>query len=203
MPPLLSLLSRHKDFGGLAVFDVSRHVNLTRFRPCFERLTPRPHGSGRFSDAARYARGGSEFERLPGPRLPTHEEATVHRLLDVFSVASAGCTGPVVIGVEFRRLSPSHHHHLMLAGWSRLGGGTGMVGIACASKDQVTGGLVELCSPVDGNTLAKELSPGFMAVFDDREVDHRISEVAELAAFGRGAGTGALDLIVMSMMNEQ
>jgi hypothetical protein len=184
------MLSSHKDMGALRIYDVRRYVNLTKLIPAFERLVcPRPSCKSNTS-TLRARQEVAQYERLiecgeyvivaPDNQAiyPSDFDAlrTLQRCVEIFAeCADAPDKARVLLQMQRtvalpRKDQPWHDD------WHRRGGGVSKLGVICVTRNNVVGGMNEFRNQ-DGQFLARELSPGFMAIFRDDAVVHRVAEV--------------------------
>jgi hypothetical protein len=128
------------------------------------------------------------------PPLPPQTDAhTVHRLLRIFAHAADLPEGKQDVLLQLQRVTtaPAMPGRPSVDRWHQ--DGVRKVGVFCAARENVVGGLNQFrdssCS-----VLQRELSPGYLAVFSDADVFHRVTEIHS----ADGANEGWRDVILMS-----
>jgi hypothetical protein len=171
------LLSSHPAFAGLRVYDARAHVNVSSFRMAFNRL-----------DAHADAAGQTHAH-------DAHDVVDARAVVRLFrTLAGVSAARPVhVSAVRMRPRTAKGKGHASLAR-------DATVGILCVAREGVTGGLdeFEIAGPSGASVMSirKELSPGFFALYEEREgLVHRTTRLAE---FEGEPGHGYRDVIVVS-----
>lgn len=208
---------------GLKLYDVRAHVNLSRFRPEFARLELDPYvkegfrrkrilwlnhqivgnGSGRrheydlidknvlFQDEkTNPVHGGieREYARIGSWKV---ENGTMKKMLDLF-VKEAGVRDGADMLVQFQRVTclPGAKGQPSVEGWHVDKCET--IGVICVDRENVAGGVSQFKNDVE--CFQTELAPGFLVVFKDKAVMHRVTEIESCD----GINPGFRDVILIA-----
>lgn len=198
----MSLIYSTKANGNLKIFDVRAHVNLQHVVPAFQRLKVDPYipeGYRRKHIAWFKGGKGTHLERLDRstlfqsstinsvhgglvrdyPQIVCNDQV-MYRILDLFlSLTSTPNATEFEVLVQFQRITawPDKQGKPSVEGWHK--DGVDQIGIICVGRENVVGGINQFRNSKDenGEILTKELSPGYMVIFDDDLVYHRVTEL--------------------------
>jgi hypothetical protein len=212
--------SHHQVHGDLRMYDLRGCANLPKLRPAFDRLQVDPYdkdgrrrrhltwferdermctcsgaGDGGFVELPNRSRFNL-VTRSDAPRAypPIDcDRATLVHVLGLFS-ACAGVPPRAQVLVQMQRASTAgSSKQAGTDDWAHVG--ATKVGILCMRRSNITGGLDEFRTPSgDGGVLAREIAPGFMAVYDDPDALHRVTDIAS----ADGASMGVRDVVTFS-----
>jgi len=196
----MSLISYHSNYGNLKMYDTRSVINVHNLKPDFNRLKTDPYVSEGFrkKHLIRLQYENNKFIKLPHAPLfqgseinPTHGNIhreypelkpshieTYRRILTMFVKAGRVPDGGTLL-LQAQRIICSHDliGQPSVEGWHR--DGVEKIGILCVDRYNIKGGVNEFMNSQD-KILQKELSPGFLAIFDDRCVKHRVTPIEPL-----------------------
>lgn len=127
------------------------------------------------------------------PPIQHADGETLRRLLALFTeVAEVPDGARLLLQLQRVTTTPDNVGKPSVEDWHR--DGVRAIGIVVVNRDNITGGINEFRSPDQDVDLRKELPPGFMAVFNDAGVLHRVTDIKSLD----GATMGFRDVILIS-----
>ena len=196
---MVTLFKHVKQMGDLKVFDTRHHINLSRVYPEFARLQTDPylaegyrrkhilwvkpvenryhiHKNNVLYQSKSYNPVHGGLERRYPPIDVRRDPAIVKRILDVF-VECAQVPENHDILLQFQRITtePGNYGKPSVEGWHR--DGVNKIGIICVERNNILGGMNEFKVDDVSPIFQQELPPGFMAIFNDADVFHRVTEI--------------------------
>lgn len=208
----MSLTYTNKAYGNLRVFDVRSHINLQKVIPAFQRLKAEQHTDAHVlqnTTQLQCTRVGcvvNKTANITNIQSIVHDDRVLYSLLDMFitSAYTQPDTDAFDISIQFQRTlvwpddqkmnlvrHPIHPMHPIQGG---------IIGVICVQRENVIGGAHQFntiqTSTSTSDILTKEIPPGYMVIFNDNSVHHRVTklECADQRIF-----EGYHDVIVMTM----
>jgi hypothetical protein len=198
----MALLSRFPKLGQLSVYDTRKELNFKTLVSDFDKLVVDPYVKEGYRKKhilrAKYTKNG--LEKVPLRPLfqskdtnPTHGNIiriypevvsdspdTIDNILHLFIKLTNMPLNETILFQEQRVQCDN-----MLTGlpsvenWHK--DSVSKVGIICVSRENIVGGINQFRVNNDqANVLSKVLLPGFMAVFEDDQIQHRVTPIRPL-----------------------
>jgi hypothetical protein len=184
---------------GLKVYDTRAHVNLTKLRPEFARLAVDPYVREGFrrKHIMWLEKGGEGFNVIERNTLlqdkatnPIHggiervyprieswdrERETMTRLVRMFTDMAGTPDGKEIL-MQFQRITcePGKPGLPSVENWHQ--DRVSHIAVLCVERENVRGGMSQFKNDA-GDFYKTELAPGFMVVFKDADVWHRVTEI--------------------------
>lgn len=204
---------------GLKLYDVRSHVNVTRLRPEFARLAVDPYVKEGYRRKHimwvnhQVAGQGSykrhEYDLVDKQTLfqdPVHggiqraypsvqswklENGVMKKMLDLFVVEARVKDGADML-VQFQRVTcePGRKGKPSVEDWHR--DATDNIGVICVDRENINGGMSQFKNELE--CYQTELCPGYMMLFKDKDVMHRVTDIES----DDGVHTGFRDVILIA-----
>lgn len=198
----MALIAHHKRFGNLKVLDIRTLVNVHQLKPDFNMLTTDRYikDGYRKKHISRFRIKETDYVLMKHeplfqtsktnpihgnierhyPRIHCNHPASLRRILDIFKENANLQDGDTIL-VQFQRIICNDN----LVGLPSVEGyhpdGVNHIGLVCVDRDNIKGGLNEFCNANNiDDDMKLELSPGYMVVFEDKDVYHRVTPIVPL-----------------------